>query len=62
VRESFTDRDIRYRLLEYDARGKKDSLVKMRLAVEAGANFTTEDLTLLVFRDGVQSVSWEEEG
>jgi uncharacterized membrane protein YhiD involved in acid resistance len=62
IRESFTDRDIRYRLLEYDARGKKDSLVKMRLAVEAGAHLTTEDLTLLVFRDGVQSVSWEEEG
>lgn len=62
VRESFTDRDIRYRLLEYDARGKKDGLVKMRLAVEAGAHLTTEDLTLLVFRDGVQSVSWEEEG
>ena len=62
VRESFTDRDIRYRLLEYDARGKKDGLVKMRLAVEAGAQFSTEDLTLLVFRDGVQSVSWEEEG
>jgi uncharacterized membrane protein YhiD involved in acid resistance len=61
VRESFTDRDIQYRLLEYDARGKKDGLVKMRLAVEAGAQFTTEDLTLLVFRDGVQSVSWEEE-
>jgi uncharacterized membrane protein YhiD involved in acid resistance len=61
VRESFTDRDIRYRLLEYDARAKKDGLVKMRLAVEAGAHLTTEDLTLLVFRDGVQSVSWEEE-
>jgi uncharacterized membrane protein YhiD involved in acid resistance len=61
VRESFTDRDIRYRLLEYDARAKKDGLVKMRLAVEAGAHLTTEDLTLMVFRDGVQSVSWEEE-
>jgi uncharacterized membrane protein YhiD involved in acid resistance len=61
IRESFTDRDIRYRLLEYDARGKKDGLVKMRLVVEAGAHLTTEDLTLLVFRDGVQSVSWEEE-
>jgi uncharacterized membrane protein YhiD involved in acid resistance len=61
VRESFTERDIRYRLLEYDARGKKDGLVKMQLAVEAAAHLTTEDLTLLVFRDGVQSVSWDEE-
>ncbi len=62
VREAFTERDIRYRLLEYDARAKKDGLVKMQLAVEAGAHLTTEDLTLLVFRDGVQSVSWDEEG
>jgi uncharacterized membrane protein YhiD involved in acid resistance len=61
VREAFAERDIRYRLLEYDARAKKDGLVKMRLAVEAGAQLTTEDLTLLVFKDGVQSVSWEEE-
>jgi uncharacterized membrane protein YhiD involved in acid resistance len=61
VRESFTDKDIRYRLLEYDARAKKDGLVKMRMAVEAAAQLTTEDLTLLVFRDGVQSVSWDEE-
>jgi len=61
VRGAFADQDIRYRLLEYDARGKKAGLVKMRLAVEAGANLTTEDLTLLVFKDGVQSVSWEEE-
>jgi uncharacterized membrane protein YhiD involved in acid resistance len=61
VREAFTDSDIRYRLLEYDARAKKDGLVKMTLVVEAGAHFTTEELTLLVFRDGVQSVSWEED-
>jgi uncharacterized membrane protein YhiD involved in acid resistance len=61
VRAAFADKDIRYRLLEYDARGKKAGLTKMRLAVEAGANMTTEDLTLLVFKDGVQSVSWEEE-
>ena len=33
----------------------------MRLAVEAPATLSTEDLTLLVFKDGVQSVSWEEE-
>jgi len=61
VRESFTDSDIHYRLLEYDARAKKDGLVKMQLAVEAGAHMTTEELTLLVFKDGVQSVSWEED-
>jgi uncharacterized membrane protein YhiD involved in acid resistance len=61
VREAFTEKDIQYRLLEYDARAKKDGLVKMRLAIEAGAHLTTEDLTLLVFRDGVQSVSWDEE-
>jgi uncharacterized membrane protein YhiD involved in acid resistance len=61
VRSDFTTWDVRYRLLEYDARGRKAGLVKMRLAVEAPANLSTEDLTLLVFKDGVQSVSWEEE-
>jgi uncharacterized membrane protein YhiD involved in acid resistance len=62
VRTAFAENDIRYRLLEYDARGKKAGLTKVRLAVEAPANFSTEDLTLLVFKDGVQSVSWEGEG
>jgi hypothetical protein len=33
----------------------------MRLAIEAPASLSTEELTLLVFKDGVQSVSWEEE-
>jgi uncharacterized membrane protein YhiD involved in acid resistance len=61
VRADFTARDVRYRLLEYDARGRKAGLVKMRLAVEASVSLSTEDLTLLVFKDGVQSVSWEEE-
>jgi uncharacterized membrane protein YhiD involved in acid resistance len=61
MRATFSDMDIRYRLLEFDARAKKDGLVKMRLNVEASAHLTTEDLTLLVFKDGVQSVSWEEE-
>jgi uncharacterized membrane protein YhiD involved in acid resistance len=61
VRADFASNDVRYRLLEYDARGRKAGLVKMRLAVEAPANLSTEDLTLLVFKDGVQSVSWEEE-
>jgi len=60
IRHTFADNDIRYRLLEYDARAKKDGLVKMALAVEASAHLSTEDLTLLVFKDGVQSVSWEE--
>jgi uncharacterized membrane protein YhiD involved in acid resistance len=61
VRHLFHENDIRYRLLEFDARAKKDGLVKMTLVVEANANLSTEELTLLVFRDGVQSVSWEEE-
>ena len=62
LKETFDARDIRYRLMEYDARAsKKDGLVKITMNVEAGANMTTEELTLLVFRDGVQSVSWEEE-
>jgi uncharacterized membrane protein YhiD involved in acid resistance len=61
VRTAFAENDIRYRLLEDDARGKKAGLTKVRLAVEAPANFSTEDLTLLVFKDGVQSVSWEGE-
>ena len=39
---------------------QKDGLVKMALAVEASAHLSTEELTLLVFKDGVQSVSWEE--
>jgi uncharacterized membrane protein YhiD involved in acid resistance len=57
----FSARDIHHRLLEYDARAKKDGLVKMTLNVEAPASLSTEDLTVLVFRDGVQSVSWKEE-
>ncbi|MCC7371920.1 MAG: MgtC/SapB family protein [Chloroflexi bacterium] len=61
IRQTFYERDIRYRLLEFDARAKKDGLVKMTMVVEANANLSTEELTLLVFRDGVQSVSWEEE-
>jgi uncharacterized membrane protein YhiD involved in acid resistance len=61
VRTAFAEKDIRYKLLEYDARGRKGELVKVRLAVEAPANLSTEDLTLLVFKDGVQSISWEEE-
>lgn len=61
IRHTFHERDIRYRLLEFDARAKKDGLVKMTMVVEANANLSTEELTLLVFRDGVQSVSWEEE-
>ena len=61
IRSDFAQKEIRYQLLEYDARGRKGELVKMRLAVEAPARLSTEDLTLLVYRDGVQSVSWEEE-
>ena len=61
IRSDFATNDIRYRLLEYDARGKKAGLTKVRLVVEAPANMSTEDLTQLVFKDGVQSVSWEEE-
>jgi len=61
VRGVFAENDIRYRLLEYDARGRKAGLTKVRLAVEAPASLSTEELTLLVFKDGVQSVSWEEE-
>ncbi len=61
IRAAFAEKDIRYRLLEYDARGRKAGLTKVRLAVEAPANLSTEELTLLVFKDGVQSVSWEEE-
>jgi len=61
LRIAFFDYDIRSRLLEYDARGRKAGLTKVRLAVETPAQMSTETLTLLVFRDGVQSVSWEEE-
>ena len=61
IRAAFAEKDIRYRLLEYDARGRKAGLTKVRLAVEAPANLSTEELTQLVFKDGVQSVSWEEE-
>ncbi|HYU18085.1 MAG TPA: MgtC/SapB family protein [Chloroflexota bacterium] len=63
LKETFVAHDIRYKLLEYDARAtKKDDLVKMTLSVEAAASMSTEQLTLLVFRDGVQSISWEEAG
>ena len=61
LKETFAQNDIRYRLVEYDARGGKKDLVKIVMGVEAGANLTTEQLTLLVFKDGVQAVSWEEE-
>ena len=61
LKEAFAERDIQYRLLEYDARArKKEGQVKIMMAVEAAASMTTEDLTLLVFTDGVESVSWEE--
>ncbi|MFN8522470.1 MAG: MgtC/SapB family protein [Chloroflexota bacterium] len=62
LKHTFAERDIRYRLLEYDMRGGKKDLVKLSLKVEAGAAYTTEELTLLVLRDGVRSASWEEEG
>ena len=34
TRAAFAEKDIRYRLLEYDARGRKAGLTKVRLAVE----------------------------
>lgn len=58
LKEAFATHDIRYELVEYDASKKH---AKMALKVEAGANMTTEQLTTLVYRDGVQSVSWEED-
>ena len=61
LKDTFAEHDIGYRLLEYEARsGKKAGHAKIVMAVEAGANMTTEDLTLLVFTDGVESVKWEE--
>lgn len=62
LKEAFEANDIRYRLTEYDLRaGKKDNLTKIVMSVEAGSHMTTEQLTLLVLEEGVQSVSWEEE-
>ena len=61
LKQAFAANDIRYRLIEYDARGGKKDLVKIVMGVEAGANLTTEQLTLLIFKDGVKAVSWEEE-
>jgi len=61
LKDEFAAHDVRYRLLEYDARAKKDGLVKIAMALEASAQLSTEDLTLLLFKDGVQSVSWDEE-
>jgi uncharacterized membrane protein YhiD involved in acid resistance len=61
LKNEFRTQDVQYRLLEYDARGKKDGLVKIVMSIEAPANMTTEHLALLVVRDGVQSVSLEEE-
>jgi uncharacterized membrane protein YhiD involved in acid resistance len=62
LNQTFSQHDVRHRLLEYDARAKKDGLVKITMSIEANANMTTEDLALLVFKDGVQSVNIEEEG
>jgi uncharacterized membrane protein YhiD involved in acid resistance len=62
LNQVFGEHDVRHRLLEYDARAKKDGLVKVAMAIEAPATMTTEDLALLIFKDGVQSVSIEEEG
>ena len=61
LKDEFAAHDVRYRLLEYDARAKKDGLVKIEMSLEASAQLSTEDLTLLLFKDGVQSVSWDEE-
>ena len=61
LKDEFRSQDVQYRLLEYDARAKKDGLVKIVMSIEAPATMTTEHLALLVVRDGVQSVSLEEE-
>ena len=61
LKDEFFAQDVQYRLLEYDARAKKDGLVKIVMSIEAPATMTTEHLALLVVRDGVQSVSLEEE-
>lgn len=61
LKDEFQSQDVQYRLLEYDARAKKDGLVKIVMSIEAPATMTTEHLALLVVRDGVQSVSLEEE-
>jgi uncharacterized membrane protein YhiD involved in acid resistance len=62
LNQVFSQHDVRHRLLEYDARGRKEGLVKISMAIEANASMTTEELAMLVFKDGVQSVSIEEEG
>ena len=59
LKDTFAEHDIRYQLLEYDASSAKK--VDITMNVEARANLTTEELTLLVFRDGVRSVKWEED-
>jgi len=61
LNQAFHQQDIRHRLLEYDARAKKDGLVKITMSLEAGADLTTEELALMIFKDGVQSVNIEEE-
>jgi uncharacterized membrane protein YhiD involved in acid resistance len=61
LKDEFRTQDVQYRLLEYDARAKKDGLVKIVMSIEAPATMTTEHLALLVVKDGVQSVSLEEE-
>ncbi len=58
LKDVFAAHDIRYKLMEFD-QSKKHA--KLTLKVEAPANMTTEQLTLLVLRDGVESVSWEED-
>lgn len=62
LNQTFSQHDVRHRLLEYDARAKKDGLVKITMAIEANSHLTTEDLALIIFRDGVQSITIEEEG
>ena|SRR6266540_284278 len=62
LKQAFAEHDIRYKLLEYDARvGKQDGLIKLTLMVEAAASLTTEQLTQLVFREGIRSATWAEE-
>jgi len=61
LKDAFEAQDVRYRLIEYDARAKKERLVKITMTVEASAQLSTEELTLLLFKDGVQSISWDEE-
>ncbi|MFN0073882.1 MAG: MgtC/SapB family protein [Chloroflexota bacterium] len=59
LRALFAKEDITFTLLEYEL-ARKDKLAKMSLKVIVPEHMNTEQLSIMILKEGVQSVSWEE--